>query len=136
MNKSLLGTTLVLVFSLVAYAVYVYALLTQNNAWTVVSALLYFFPVYTEFLEEFPNIRVDKKWQLMGMIACVVSATLCLVSMFIFLSLVSDGSSTVHIVFKIVLAILPVTCIPIKTIPFIQALYQWYNRNTDSPETE
>lgn len=134
MHKSLLSSTLTLVFAIVAYATYVFALLGQHTAWMIVSAVLYFFPVFTEFFDELPGIRVGKKWQLVGLVVCVICAIFCLVSMLVFLTLASEESVHVHIVFKWVMAMLPVTCIPVKAIPFIQALYQWCNRNTDSPK--
>jgi Kef-type K+ transport system membrane component KefB len=129
--KSLLGTSLSFVFAVVAYITYLHALLSGNTGWMIVSALVYFFPVFVEFIEELQNTRFNKKWQIILMSICALISLVCMIMLFVYLSIETDGNDTISKVWKIILAVCPVACIPLKAYPMMTAFFQWYNRNID-----
>lgn len=131
MSKSFLGTTLTFVFAVVAYITYINALFAKNTGWMIVSAFVYFFPVFVEFIEEFQNTRFDKKWKIVLMSICAIISIACMILLFVYLSIETDGNTTVSIVWKILLTVCPIACIPLKAYPMITVFFQWYNRNFD-----
>lgn len=60
-TKSLVGPSLTLVFCLAAYIVYVFSIMQNNKNWIAIAALIYFLPIFVDFIEDFESTFVEQK---------------------------------------------------------------------------
>lgn len=128
-TKSLVGSSLTFVFCLAAYIVYVFSIMQNNKNWIAIAALIYFLPLFVDFIEDFENTFVEHKKVFLIFIGCIISAILYLAVLLSYLALVEDGiSGAAMFVFKLFLVVVPVVCLPIKAYPVVVGLMQKYKR--------
>lgn len=128
-TKSLVGSSLTFVFCLAAYIVYVFSIMQNNKNWIAIAALIYFLPLFVDFIEDFESTFVEHKKVFLIFIGCIISAILYLAVLLSYLALVEDGiSGAAMFVFKLFLVVVPVVCLPIKAYPVVVGLMQKYKR--------
>ncbi|MBQ3603963.1 MAG: hypothetical protein IJA02_08995 [Clostridia bacterium] len=131
-SKSLLSSTLSLSFFIAAYASYISAIIEQNSSWIVVSALIYFIPMFVNFVDDFQNVKIHKKSHLIFLIACLILGFIYVAFLVSYISAFGSAEQGVPIIVKVLLIVLPVVCIPLKAYPFIVTVMQIFNRTVDT----
>ena len=130
-QKTILGASLSMIFSVSAYIIYAVTVAQQMENWIAISALVYFLPLFVSLVEETQTTRFDKKWHIIFFAISIVVGIAYSIFLICFLSLQKDSmASTASLVVKIFLIVLPLICLPIKTYPFFVCIMQWYNRST------
>lgn len=128
-TKTILSTSLSFSFTLAAYVMYIVAVAGQNKNWIVISALVYFLPLFVEFADDLYNVTLKKKWHLILIICCFVLAVLYISFLLSYISLFEENmTEVIFTICKIFIIALPSVCIPLKAYPFFSSLMQWYNR--------
>lgn len=128
-TKSLVGPSLTLIFCLAAYIVYVSSIMQNNKNWIAIAALIYFLPIFVDFVEDFESTFIEQKKVFLVFIGCIVAGILYLAGLLSYLALVEDGiSETAMFIFKLFLVVVPVVCLPIKAYPVVMGLMQKYKR--------
>ena len=128
-TKSLVGSSLTFIFCLAAYIVYVFSIMQNNKNWIAIAALIYFLPLFVDFMEDFESTFVEHKKVFLLFIGCIISAVVYLAVLLSYLALVEDGiSESAMFVFKLFLVVVPVVCLPIKAYPAVMGLMQKYKR--------
>ena len=128
-TKSLVGPSLTLIFCLAAYIVYVFSIMQNNKNWIAIAALIYFLPIFVDFIEDFESTFIEQKNVFYIFIGCIIAGVAYLAVLLSYLALVEDGiSETAMFIFKLFLVVVPVVCLPIKAYPVAMGLMQKYKR--------
>lgn len=128
-SKTLTGTVLTFVFAVVAYITYVVAIATKEKNWIVISALVYFLPIFVDYIETIQTTRAPTKKHFIFTIVCFFIGVIYLIILLSFLSILKENmEQEPHLISKLLLTILPAVCIPIKGYPLFTNIMQLYNR--------
>ncbi len=128
-QKSLLSSSLTLVFSISAYIVYAFSVINQDKNWIVIASLIYFLPLFVNAVEDFQSMRFQKKGYFILFLICILLGATYLVFLLYYLAYFKDAM-VVSIPFfvKLMLILLPLVCIPLRAYPFVVNIMQLYNR--------
>lgn len=128
-NKSLLGNALALGFSLAAYIIYIFSMVNSDTKWMLITAFIYFLPIFVDFAEDMQAVVFKKKLWFKLCICLFAVGLLYFIFLFSYLSLPEDMSGGfVSDVLKVSLVIIPAVCLPIKVYPLSVTVMQLYNR--------
>lgn len=129
-QKTLIGSALMAVFSVVAYALYATALVQGETEWIYISAIVYFLPIIIEAAEDLQSTRIASKKLFILFAACFCIGVVYFGLLWYFVSLQSEAVVLDHYLWlTISLIVLPVFLLPQKVYPFIVTLMQLYNRS-------
>ena len=130
MSKTILGTSLQAAFSISAFVLYTYAVYNQNQNWIIITALVYFLPIYISFIDDIQNKRLLYKGIYILIVAVIAVSVVYIAFLFMYLSLKSQNmNADMLIVFQRIILIAPSMCIPMKVYPLVKVLIQYRNRN-------
>lgn len=128
-QKSLLSSSLTLIFSVSAYIVYVFSIIKQDQNWIVIASLIYFLPLFVNAVEDFQNMRFQKKSNFIILLICIICGAMYLVFLLYYLAAFKDNMSVgISFFVKFMLVLLPAVCVPLKAYPFFVNIMQLYNR--------
>lgn len=130
-KKTLLSASLVAVFSVGAYWVYVDSLLSQNSGqWIFVAAFIYFFPLIVESCDELQYTRVRNKLFLIIYLIGILGGLAYLVALWYLLNKLGQNFFvSVNTFIKYFMVLAPILLLPQKVFPCFCIMMQLYNRN-------
>lgn len=130
-KKTLLGASLIAVFSIAAYLVYVDSLLSPiSEQWIFIAAFIYFFPQIVESCDELQFIRLKNKPLIILYIVGSLVGLAYLVALWYLLNKLGQNFIVnANFLSKFFMIIIPVFLLPQKIIPCLCIIMQLYNRN-------
>lgn len=129
-QHTVLGTGISFMCYVSAYLFFAYSVLTNNEGWIMVSALIYSLPVVVELGESFQCERVSSKKAFMFKTGCFVLGVIYLAILLFGLNVKKETmNESLWIAYRLLLAVLPVVYIFHRAIPFFTTVMQAYNRS-------
>lgn len=129
-GKTLLGTVLNFSFGLAAYVTYVISILQDNKSWIVISALIYFLPLFVEFVEGFEEVSSEHRSVFAFLLICLLIGIAYIVLLLSYLSALGENSGKeLSGWMRFFVAAIPIVCVPIKAIPLMVKIAQQQNRS-------
>ena len=129
-QHTVLGTGISFMCYVSAYLFFAYSVLTNNEGWIMVSALIYFLPALVELGESFQSERTSSKKAFIFKTGCFFLGVIYLALILFGLNVKKEAmDEPLWIVYRLMMAVLPVIYIVHRAIPFFTTLMQVYNRS-------
>ncbi len=129
--KSITGSSLSLIFCVAGYIAYAYAISNDNRILIILTALIYFFPLFVDFCEDFQSLRIGNANVFWALVVCFAIGIIHLVLLLSCLIIIPANSfqESVSPGIRMLIIILPIASLPIKFYPLGVCIMQLFNRN-------